>query len=132
MVVTSENGCVDSFAIEVFRSADFPNLTTFTDTITCIDQMVDIGIIADQSNLNYLLTDPMGNTHSDSVVTTSIPGLYTISVVTVQGCSLTRQIDVQIDTIAPQIGINPADTLTCLRLNVDLSVQSNNTSESYL
>ena len=131
VVVTGLNGCSDTLSIEVLRSAQFPNLIPFSDTINCLNPVVDIGLIADRHDLDYTITDPRGNISTDSSLSTSLPGIYNFEVVTMDGCTLTRQIEVTIDTVLPIFQLLGKDTINCLDTTIALSISSADGSITY-
>lgn len=115
LILTGENGCQDTFYTTVERSSDYPSVSIISDTITCADPSVQVIISSSSSDLSYQWTGPGGLSGTDSLFSTSISGYYEVTVVSSQGCTIQRRLNVPIDTVHPIVNLSEIDTLTCDR-----------------
>jgi gliding motility-associated-like protein len=113
VVITGLNGCSDTLQIEVPRDANYPDVTLFGDTITCLNPSVSIGASASRTNLTYNWSGPKGLTSSDSTFVVSDSGSYKVTVTSPEGCEIIREININLDTVSPAFQFTRIEDLNC-------------------
>lgn len=103
-------------------------------TITCRDTTISMNAIAHQGN-QYIYEWQInpGLTVSDSTISTAIirnPGTYFVTVTDQKnGCTKIENIEIGIDTIAPDLFFTSPDTITCLKEDVTLYLNGQQSAE---
>jgi len=128
--VTTENGCVDSFLIDVPTLVQEIDMTLVTEDISCENQNAQISYMSDIQGLDVVWTLPNGNTIIDSVFTTTTPGAYNLFLSDGNGCNLDSSFVIQKDTLIPEVAIN-ATIFQCGQDSVQMSAVVNSDDLSY-
>ena len=123
------NSCKDtlSFGITWDTIAIYPQITPLTDTITCLNEQANFEVIEDTSNLalQWLSTsfEPL---ETGNVFETQTAGLFYLSALNIRnGCTSIQSIEVETDTLSPNISIPHFDTLNCITESLQLNIESN-------
>ncbi len=129
--VTGENFCVSISEFNIMKGDQKPEFDTFTDTLTCDDAKINIGVNSSTEFISYSWIGP-DNFESDlrqpKVFT---PGLYKVTVTGVNGCTSTGQINVTQDISKPQISIKDSFFLPCDTTAIKLEVISDKIIDKY-
>jgi gliding motility-associated-like protein len=116
LTVSTPNGCTASAIATVLTNTNVPNLTASANgangTITCVQTSVDLfansnspgAVISWTGSGNY---SAMGN-----FANAAIPGIYSATATTPNGCQASVNLTVPIDTAAPVVTVQ-GDTITC-------------------
>lgn len=120
VLLVAPNGCKTEGMVEVVNGSDIFNFQIFSDTLTCIQDTVSVGVIAPSADvfdwLNYTGPD---DTLSSIQVTTE--GVYTVMMTdTNSGCTMMTSILVADDYSVPPYTFT-GDTITCLDPVANLS-----------
>ena len=121
LTVTANNGCTSTANASVTLDADVPTASATGGTITC--DLTAVGLLgnSDQPVVTWAWTGPNGFTSDQqNPANIAIPGTYTLTITTGNGCSATANTLVNEDTTPPNILIDPPATLTCDILTVVL------------
>lgn len=114
-ILKGSNGCSINDTIEIYSSEDFPELTIEGDSLNCINQVVTLTAISDQSNLLYQWFDDLSSMiHDGDSINVSTPGIYTLEGSNEEGCISYSTYEVVADTQAPSIMINDPPVLNCI------------------
>ncbi len=124
VVTATGNGCTDFATAEVTQDPTVPTIAVTTDTLTCSLQSVVLNAETTTPNVTFLWEGPgITNNSTQEDPTVSLPGLYTITVTAVSGCTSTFDIIVS-QNIAPPVVTTQGDTLSCSLPTGVISVSS--------
>lgn len=112
LTTTGLNHCKEQISVNVGMDTLAPRLEVFNDTINCNFPVADLKIKTSSNNLSYLWNGPNQFKSNKAVETTTIPGLYELSIQALNGCITKGFITVAIDTIRPRF-IATADSIDC-------------------
>ncbi len=120
-----ENGCISEDSIEVLDDYEIPDLIVKVDTITCdIPIPSQVAISLNANKFTWYQNDlPI---HFRDSLWTDESGVYKVVVEGSNGCKDSTEINVQIDTIAPQIEFNEVQEITCIDSLVWISLKETN------
>lgn len=119
------NNCsaTDTFVVDIDITA--PPLSGATDTITCYEPSVPLQVLGDYAGpYSWEWLDPAGNIIDGSqnmpiYFSVNQGGTYTFQALNVDnGCTITDLVDIDIDTISPEVILNPVDELDCVNTSV--------------
>lgn len=107
LVVTDDHGCsaVQNAIVPVYGLV--PGLTPFTDTITCAHPHATIGLLSDQTGLEYQWNGPAGTQTGMATTTTEMAGDYQVSVTNTFGCTASSTIHVPENRVLPLAEAGP-------------------------
>ena len=129
MATDTTNGCSTVSSVEVTQSNDLPaaNIQTIG-TLNCLSSIIQLDGTASSQGTDFEFEWQTANgnfPNGTNSLSTDIDagGLYTLSITnTLNGCTNSTSIQIDVDTIAPDLSNNPVDALNCL---VDtVSIQS--------
>lgn len=123
LTVTNSNGCSDSVQINIQRDVRIPSLSAQADTLNCIKRTAQLLAQSNRDSLMYQWTGPNQLSSTDSAITVTMGGIYTISIESPEGCKSILNVVVLEDTIKPGLQLFP-DTLNCLKTSVSLNYTS--------
>ena len=112
LTATGLNGCTATATALVITDASFPQVSAGGGVITCSQSSVFLSATVSPAGAVLLWSGPQGfssGIHNPEVV---IPGIYTVTATTANGCTTTASASVIIDTIAPVLSIS-GGTITC-------------------
>ncbi|MBK9257169.1 MAG: gliding motility-associated C-terminal domain-containing protein [Saprospiraceae bacterium] len=119
-----QNGCVDSFDIEIIKEIILPVITKLeVENITCSKLSVQPVIEADMPLTGYLWTGPGLNSISSSPSINNA-GTFNVTVTGVNGCKKDTSFVIEIDTLKPVLMLS-ANPITCQVDSTQLNVTSN-------
>lgn len=112
LVAIANNGCSyeDSAFVSIDRSP--PILTLRADTITCDRMIVSPKVATDSTATVFHWMGPGGFFADVKSIQTGIPGNYTLTVTSTNGCSDSAILTIAADTVRPRATLQ-ADTITC-------------------
>ena len=128
IVENTTNGCTSMATQTVSPDQDLPSLSIENrDTLTCNQTSILLtgnGSSNGGGTLIYQWLDAQGNEIRDTEdLEVTVPGSYTLWVTdAANGCSVSQQVEVPIDTLAPLISLDTPDTLSCKDSIVQLTV----------
>lgn len=128
VTVTAPNGCTATTTVNVTKNVippSLPNLTVSNNgVLTCSANTVNIATNATGASL--LWTGPNGFTSTNSSITVSNPGTYTvIATSTANGCTSSASAVVIKNVQTPNVSIETPSVLTCTTLSAKLNLTSN-------
>ncbi len=136
-VTDSENGCVDSLEFEVVSNTDFPEIMVEEPmAITCDNEQV----VIDATETDTIGMSVYWSTEDDGVILENAlsllvfdSGVYMITVIDEQnGCSETVDVFVDIDTLSPEVIIEPVtDLLDCEVREVKIDARNSSTGSIF-
>ena len=126
--VIGSNGCAYQDSIEVIARDQIPVLSVSIDTIDCINTDI-IPEVVTTDNLVYEWVGPNGFFSNDMMPLLESPGRYTLLAANQEGCEVSIDIVVEVDTLAPLIEISGND-LNCLDRQTTLLLQSTSAIDS--
>ena len=103
------NGCVTTYEHTVESEVIFPDFYIDPPTITCSFPLASIQIQNIEAEDQIIITGPDSVFFDYNGPSTEVGGLYQISVVNRYGCQTVASIEVQVDTIRPDIDISIED-----------------------
>lgn len=112
--VTGDNGCTATADFTVVRDDRIPRPSIIpADTLNCNIDTIQIGF-SDQFGYEYMWETPEGIARTSKVIDVSTPGLYRATVTDpANGCILTRNINIPVDTVPIVLEFGDIDVLTC-------------------
>ncbi|MEP7197057.1 MAG: gliding motility-associated C-terminal domain-containing protein [Saprospiraceae bacterium] len=110
--VISNNYCSSESSISVEIDTLRPDLIVQGDTITCRNVTANLIASSKTTQLKYKWTGPNGFQSVKSNDSTKNAGNYSVIVTAVNGCSETKSIVIEIDTLLPLI-VTQADSIDC-------------------
>lgn len=110
-ILTGQNGCISSRSFSVISDFQRPLLNAHGGNIDCINSKVRLIAQTDIPG-SELIWDIEGTLIHDSVYVVNKPGLYSISVISPNGCRKDSIVQVLLDTLTPRL-ITPDGSLTC-------------------
>ncbi|MCB0641254.1 MAG: hypothetical protein KDC44_06420, partial [Phaeodactylibacter sp.] len=130
-IVTDQNGCSSSEVITVLGDFTLPDISgTASGMITCAEPMAALIGSSTTPNVTYAWTGP-GVNSNQPVVSTAMPGLYTLTVTGPNGCSSTEAVEVTGDLSAPDGSATVSGSLDCNNAMVTLSGSSATPSATF-
>ncbi len=120
--------CTRILQVRVDQDYTRPNFTPFTDTISCSMPVAELSMLITSPYSSILWQLPDGSTSSDSVLFTTLPGTYLLTLDRSNGCALTKTVTVRADTTHPQLFLG-SDILGCD--SVQIAVVSTDAIQTY-
>jgi hypothetical protein len=118
-------GCETVKTVVVGLNNTTPNVSAGLDqTLTCTTTSVTLTGSSTTPGVQFSWSGP-GFTSADAIVTVSTEGIYTLTVTDlVNGCTATDQVEVKINTTAPNVSAGEDQTITCTTTEVTLTGSS--------
>ncbi|MFN0213677.1 MAG: FG-GAP-like repeat-containing protein [Saprospiraceae bacterium] len=101
VTVSDANACSKLWFYQVPQHGLIPVLSTFTDTLTCAQTTVNVGVLANQNNLQYGWVGPGGQLPDLSTNSVQNPGNYQVTATNAFGCQSVAQLQVFQDIEPP-------------------------------
>ncbi len=130
LTVLGPNGCESQATVDLLDDRIDPDLLVQTDTLTCLEDSVQIIALSLTSGVGYEWTGPGAFTSNLPNPFVRIPGAYEIRVTGPNACISIDTAWVIADQDAPDI-VALGDTITCNRDSIDLLANSNTPGVSY-
>lgn len=105
-------GCTQRVEVVLIEDKDRPRVMLLADTFNCFSPTIEVTYIANSPISDFEWRGPGGTMYTDSVVTTSIPGVYRLNATGTNGCSRNFNITPLTDTVPP-IFFLESDVLGC-------------------
>jgi len=122
-VYVTDGLCSGVASATVFADQGFPQIFISGGTITCSQPGVDLVPIYIPSTGAVAWSGPLGFTSNQPAINVSVPGNYELTITNAQGCSTTKEVMVDLDTITNPISIF-VQTRYCNILQLQLAVNS--------
>ncbi len=87
LYVTSENGCTAELPVEVIHSGPTPLFQILSDTFFCFTDSIHISVTSNLMETSFLIDGRQGFNSTEHDVYVGLPGNYTVTVETVNGCT---------------------------------------------
>jgi hypothetical protein len=129
--ITGRNNCVTNAQFSIVRNVDLPKFTTFTDTLTCDNAKINIGVNPLSNISNYEWKGPDDFTSELGHPKVFGPGTYTVTVTGANGCSSIAEIKVTQNITKPQISMPDIVLLPCDTSPVSLKLSTDSIFEKY-
>lgn len=115
-VTNTVNGCISAIStVTITPDVNTPtfNLSSGTATITCAIPSPNVSLTSTVSGVTYSWspTPSSGITTASPTFTTT--GNYTCIITATNGCSTATQVDVGLNTTAPDLTVTPSSSITC-------------------
>jgi len=107
VTITDANACTEQHSLQVPQFGEIPTLNTYTDIITCTQTAVNVGVTANQNNLQYIWSAPNGSLPNQSTHLVQTTGLYQVTVTNAFGCQTSAQLQVLEDVAIPLAEAGP-------------------------
>jgi len=122
VTVTYANGCTTTAQAEVTIDNDKPTVILETGKLTCLVNKVTVAAAATGNGITYKWTVPAGATDPGNVAgfETSVSGVYSVEVISSNGCKATDQVEVQQDTSLPTVVVEDK-VMSCGETEVTLT-----------
>lgn len=117
LTATDRNGCSGTYAVNVSEYLLPTKLSWTSDTLTCKKDTVKIFSTTNDSLLKYQWILPNGKLSRDSVIRTSVPGTFLVTVTNEYGCNSYDTLLVVSNNRSPQIVFS--DTIINCKTKVD-------------
>lgn len=130
LTATAPNGCRQTDSVFVVADTVLPQLQARADTLTCANPLASLTGSSDGVGDLLSWTGPNGFAQAGSQTTAAQAGTYTFCATAANGCRDSLLIEVQIDTVAPQL-MAEALRLDCRQAAAPLpaTLLSNTTAE---
>ncbi len=107
LTLTDANGCTQERSVPVPKYGEIPLLNPFTDTLTCVQTAVSVGVAANQNNLHYTWQTPMGSLSDAAQHLVQTPGNYQVTATNAFGCQSVAQMQVTENVAVPKAEAGP-------------------------
>lgn len=123
--VTAGNGCSISDSFLLINGDDVPIADIEGDTLNCIKQEAELTLNISKETQSIEWLTPSDSVIVAETVSVSEPGNYQMTAIDIDGCRVSLNYQLLIDTISPDLAISDIDTLTCVTTELVLSASSN-------
>lgn len=130
LMITADNGCIDTASIEVTANLAEPSATAEGGTIDCNNNSVQLTGNSDDDAANYSWTGPNSFSSTEQNPTVSESGEYTLIITSANGCSTEATATVFIDNQIPDVSAT-GGTINCTETNIQLAGNSMATDVMY-
>ena len=113
LTVTGENGCAAIDTAFIIPDDELPVISLSWDTITCSNPEATIISNSDIANSTFNWSGPNGFVSMNATIQTTTDGSYQLTVMAPNGCEAQAIVDIELDTLAPSIVLQPVDTIDC-------------------
>ncbi len=127
--VTAANGCTATVDAVVVADASIPQVAAFGDTLTCLQNTINLSATVSPPGSSLSWTGPQGFSSSQLNPSAGLPGLYTLTATTANGCTASAVAEVLADTSAPVLSLS-GGTISCAQPSISLSALSTPASAS--
>lgn len=103
--VTGPNGCTTSVTVEVTTDGDLPQISTSGGTIDCNTTSVQLMGSSTTEGVTFSWTGPDGFTSDEMNPTVTEPGVYSLTVMSSNGCSISQNAEVIDDAKEPEVDL---------------------------
>ncbi|MFK8101982.1 MAG: beta strand repeat-containing protein, partial [Saprospiraceae bacterium] len=131
LVVTGDNGCTNTFDLEVLLDETIPTITAAVGSISCTATSANLSGSSTTANVSYEWQGPAGYQSNQADTSTTIPGTYQFIVTASNTCTAEMELEVIADQDLPTVSAT-ADTITCTAPIANLMSSSTSNNLSYL
>ena len=134
VTVTNPNGCTSTDVATVNSDNNTPVISLSGGIISCTNANIQVSVSSNpNTGVGYAWSGPNGTTETTPIISTSVPGTYSVTVTnTTNGCTTTDAVVVDADTISPTINLIADDNLiSCTNPDVLLTANSNGTTYTW-
>jgi len=121
VTVTSDNACTMASTIEVIAVSEIPSASIQSDVITCTQEEVILSADISSNVSTYEWTYPDGTTDDNATLMVTQAGIYTLQMMTQNGCSSSIPHEVVSDISLPQPDPQVSGAISCQTTEVILS-----------
>ncbi|MEZ4909973.1 MAG: hypothetical protein R2774_03825 [Saprospiraceae bacterium] len=121
--IVGENFCSTTQNFNVIQSKDLPIYQKYSDTLTCENGKVKIGIIPSTPVATYFWNGPSGLSNAKDPIVFE-PGIHYVTITGINGCSVKDSVDVFINVKKPSITIPDTILLPCDTSAINFVVQT--------
>ncbi len=107
LTLTDANACTSQLSVQVPKYGEIPTLSTYSDTLTCAQTIVTVGVTANQNNLHYTWLAPNGTLPDQATQSVQKAGTYQVTVTNAFGCQSATQLQVLEDVAIPVAEAGP-------------------------
>ncbi|MCS6928017.1 MAG: T9SS type A sorting domain-containing protein [Saprospiraceae bacterium] len=125
VVRDGNTGCTNSAVAVVQADTVRPTASASGGELNCVIRQINLVGSSSAANASFAWTGPGGFTSNIPNPIVSLPGIYSLTVTTPNGCTGTASALVSIDTIPPQASVAVLGTLNCKNSTVNLVASSN-------
>ena len=129
--ITGRNQCVTNTQFNILRNVDLPKFSTFTDTLTCDNAKINIGINPLSNIAKYEWDGPDAFISEFGQPKVFSPGTYSVTVTGVNGCKDKAEIKVTQNITKPQIFMQDTVILPCDTSPIFLTFNTPSAVEKY-
>ncbi len=122
LTVSTGGGCTETATATVIADTDVPDASATGGTLTCSVSSVEIMGSSTTGGVTYSWTGPGGFTSSDQNPTVTTAGIYTLTVLASNGCSVTADAEVIGDSEVPEV-VTEDGSLDCNTNSLTYSVE---------
>ena len=121
------NKCTSNDTLFVSDLGDSPIISINADTLTCQMPNLELDVNSDQNGVSYqwFINGLFLSNYEDPRV--YAPGTYYMEATSLTGCKTIDSINVSIDTLHPNVALNPPDTIECDNKQIELQGITENT-----
>nr|MBS0036915.1 proprotein convertase P-domain-containing protein [Saprospiraceae bacterium] len=119
-----DNGCIDSFQIEVVADTLGPDLSILGEDLGCGRDSVVLSFETSANLEEFEWNGPSGFTSSDSIVVVYNAGEYTLFVEGTNGCTSENLLVIEDNSEFIEINFSPALELNCNQSTVPVSIEN--------
>ena len=128
MTVNSSNGCTATATAQVTEDATLPTVSATGGVITCTSGSITLGVATNGTVSGW--TGPNGFTSTSVNPVVSVPGTYTVTVNSSNGCTATATAQVTEDATLPTVTAT-GGSISCDMSEVILTVSTNGTVQGW-
>jgi hypothetical protein len=111
--VTAPNGCVSTQVLTVLQDTNAPGASAVGDTVNCVSGVAQLFGQSPTSGVSYRWVGPGNYVSTVQNPTTTVPGVYELTVTGQNGCTSTASATVWSNSDAPQVELIGGGVLTC-------------------
>ncbi len=114
VTVTSQNGCTNTASAELIQNEEIPELSIEGPTVLdCNNPTIEIELVSSLELAQGYWELPNQNMNESMVLSIFEPGNYIYHATGINGCEVSTQVEITIDTISPQIDFSPSTIIDC-------------------
>ncbi|MEO1258143.1 MAG: gliding motility-associated C-terminal domain-containing protein [Bacteroidota bacterium] len=130
VTATSLNGCSSEVMASVVDNSLPPDIDFDYGEIDCLNANTVLTASSNMAGVEFTWTFPNGNTLNGAMITTSVPGNYTLNATADNGCSVIELFEVIENSDPPVLEVNGED-IFCSNPEATLIASSNNQNVVY-
>ncbi len=112
IVENANNACRDTASFNVVENLLVPDITVTADTLTCSNSLATLTGNTTSASTQFQWNGPASFVAHQKDTFTNIPGLYTLTITGVNGCTASESLFVVLDDVLPTVTTD-AEMITC-------------------